>query len=332
VVDAGVIDVHTHFIPPEFYEAADHPEWGAHVEDRDGTPWVVHDEGFAYPFDPTFLCGEEKFEDMRARRIDVSVVSLAPTLFYYWIPPPDAKAFARLSNDSLAKAVAESGGKLAGLASLPMNDPEAAAAELRRAVEELGFMGAQVGTTVEGEYIDRDRFLALWEAADDLQVPLVLHPYYVGPKVGYEDYYLTNIFVNPMDTALAASRIIFSGLLDRFPHVDLVLVHGGGFLPYQMGRLEHGWKVRAEPKQKIADPPSEYLERFYMDTITHNDSALEWLIQRMGPERVVLGTDLPFDMGDEDPVGRLDRVCEGTTRARIASENAIDLFRLRDRV
>ena len=323
-----VIDVHTHFIPKEFEEAGDHPEWRARVAERDGRRWIVHEEGFAYPFDPTFLCGEEKFEDMRRRGIDMSVVSLAPTLFYYWIAPEDALAFARLANDSLAKAVAESGGKLEGLATLPMNDPETSAAELQRAVGELGLRGAQIGTTMEGEYIDGDRFLPVWEAADDLGVPLVLHPYYVGPRAGFEDFYLTNIFVNPMDTALAASRIIFSGLLDRFPRVDVVLVHAGGFLPYQIGRLDHGWDVREEPKKKISRRPSEYLDRFYMDTITHNDSALRWLISHVGAERVVLGTDLPFDMADQDPVGRLDRVAEGPSRAAIASLNALELLDL----
>lgn len=329
---ADVIDVHTHFIPREFYDAADHPEWGAHIDQRNGIPWIVHDEGFAYPFDPTFLGEDAKFEDMRARGIDVSIISLAPTLFYYWISAGDAAAFARMANDSLAKAVAESGGRLFGLASLPMQDPEEAATELRRTVVELGMVGAQVGTTVEGDYIDRDRFLPLWEAAADLEAPLVLHPYYVGPRLGYEDYYLTNIFVNPMDTALAASRIIFSGLLDRFPDLTLMLVHAGGFLPYQIGRLDHGWDVRDEPKHKIGRRPSEYMDRFYLDTITHNDSALRWLIEHVGSERVVLGTDLPFDMADEDPVGRLDRVAEGSTRDRVAASNAADLFGLREKI
>jgi aminocarboxymuconate-semialdehyde decarboxylase len=302
------------------------------VEDRDGAPWIVHEEGFAYPFDPTFLCAEAKFDDMRKRGIERSVVSLAPSLFYYWIPAPDAVAFARMANDSLGKAVAESGGRLMGLASLPMNDPGAAAAELRRTVEELGMVGAQIGTTMEDEYIDHARFLPVWEAANELKAALVLHPYYVGTKVGYEDYYLTNIFVNPMDTAIAASRIIFSGLLDRFADLRLMLVHAGGFLPYQMGRLDHGWSVRDEPKQNIQRRPSEYIDRFYMDTITHNDSALRWLIQLVGSDRVVLGTDLPFDMADEDPVGRLDRVAEGSTRGRVAGENAIDLFGLREKI
>jgi aminocarboxymuconate-semialdehyde decarboxylase len=331
VVDqTTTIDAHTHFIPSEYFDAADHPEWGAYVESRDGTPWIVHEQGFAYPFDRTFLCGDAKFQDMRNRGIDLSVASLAPSLFYYWIGAADSIAFARMANDSLAKAIAESGGKLEGVASLPMHDPHASAEELRRAVEELSLVGAQIGTTIEGEYLDHDRYSPVWEAADDLKVPIILHPYYVGPRRGFEDYYLTNIFVNPMDTALAASRIIFSGILDRYASLTFVLVHAGGFLPYQMGRLDHGWSVRSEPKQRISRKPSEYIDRFYLDTITHNDSALRWLIDFVGNRRVVMGTDLPFDMADEDPVGRLDRVTgDDVEREHIAGSNARDLFGLR---
>jgi aminocarboxymuconate-semialdehyde decarboxylase len=331
VVDQTVIDAHTHFIPREYFDAADHPEWEAYVESREGGPWIVHEQGFAYPFDRTFLCDDVKFQDMRTRGIDLSVASLSPSLFYYWIGAADSSAFARMANDSLAKTVAESGGKLEGVASLPMQDPEASAEELRRAVQELSLVGAQIGTTIEGEFLDHDRYSPVWEAADALRVPIILHPYYVGPRRGYEDYYLTNIFVNPMDTALAASRIIFSGILDRYASLTFVLVHAGGFLPYQIGRLDHGWNVREEPKQHISRRPSEYLDRFYFDTITHNDSALGWLIDFVGDDKVVVGTDLPFDMADEDPLGRLDRViAEGPGRKRIAGANARTLFGLRD--
>ena len=325
----AAIDVHTHFIPEEYFHAGDHPEWGAHFEDRDGTPWIVHEQGFAYPFEPTFLCDEAKFEDMRLRGIDLSVVSLAPTLFYYWIEAEESIEFARMANDSLAKAVAESGGKLKGLASLPMQDPAEASKELRRAVGELGMVGAQIGTTIEGDYLDDERYDPVWQAAHELRVPLTLHPYYVGPRVGFEDYYLTNIFVNPMDTALAASRIIFSGLLDRYTSLTFLLVHAGGFLPYQLGRLDHGWKVRDEPKLRISRRPSEYIDRFYFDTITHNDSALRWLIDLVGDDKVVLGTDLPFDMADDDPLGRLARVStHGNELERITEANPRELFGL----
>src|SRR5918997_1493190 len=146
--DGAVIDAHAHFIPRFLLEdAAKRPEWGVEVESRDGGPWLRHKEGFAYPASTTFLAEDDKLEDMRARRIDVSILSLPPTLFFYWIGAPDAESFARAANDALAEAVSSSEGRLAGLASLPMQDPEAAARELRRAVEELDLLGAQIGTS-----------------------------------------------------------------------------------------------------------------------------------------------------------------------------------------
>jgi aminocarboxymuconate-semialdehyde decarboxylase len=325
-----IVDTHAHFIPPDLAkEAARQPVWGVTVEQRDGAPWVRHDQGFAYPLDDRFLGGDAMLADQAVRGIDRSILSLAPTLFLYWIDALEAEAFARYANDSLAEAVAASGGRLAGLASLPMPSPEVAAEELRRSVQELGLRGAHIGTAVESEPLDSERFSPVLEAAASLGVPLLLHPYYVSSKPGLEDFYLTNLFANPQETALAAARLIFSGTLERWPGLHPVLVHAGGFLPYQIGRLDHGWTVRPEPRVALDRRPSEYLERFHFDTITHGDEALRWLIELVGSERVVIGTDLPFDMADADPVARLDRVAP-SDRARddIAGRNAVRLFGL----
>jgi aminocarboxymuconate-semialdehyde decarboxylase len=322
------IDMHTHFIPPSFeMKAPSHSAWGARIEQRNGQKWAVHEQGFAYPFFETFLGGTAKLEDMDARGIDISLLSLSPTLFFYWINGSDARSFVRMANEELGEIARSSGGRLLGLAALPMQDPDAAAEELRFAVEELGLLGAQIGSSIEDRHLDHDSFSPLWEAADSLGVPIMLHPYYVGPRPGLEDYYLTNIFFNPTDTALAASRLIFSGLFERHSNLRIVLVHGGGFLPYQLGRLDHGWKVRSEPKEKIAKPPSAYLEHFYFDTITHNDAALAWLTEFMGDDRVLMGTDLPYDMGDDDPTTRIDRALSSeASKERVAGMNAMKLF------
>jgi aminocarboxymuconate-semialdehyde decarboxylase len=323
-----VVDIHTHFIPEEFVRRAnDTPAWQAHIEPRDGERWVVHDQGFAYPWFDTFLGGAAKLADMDQRQIDVSIMSLSPTLFLYWIDSGEGRAFARLANESLADVARESNGRLLGLASLPMQDPGAAAAELGHAVDELGLLGAQIGTSVEGRHLDAEQFAPFWDAADQLRAVLILHPYYVGPRPGLEDYYLTNSFGNPQDTALAACRLILSGLFDRWPNVRIVLVHGGGFLPYQAGRLDHAWHVRPEPKQKLHRPPTEYLSHFWFDTITHNDRALAWLADFVGDDRVMLGTDLPYDMGDGDPVGRVERsIASEEGRERVVGANATKLF------
>jgi aminocarboxymuconate-semialdehyde decarboxylase len=323
-----VIDAHTHFIPPALVEEAPRrPEWGLTVEQRDGQQWLRHEQGFAYPLHATFLGGEEKLEDMRRRGIDFALLSLSPTLFLYWIGAAEAEAFARFANDALADTVERSDGRFAALATLAMQSPEAAAEELHRCVEQLGMRGAHIGTSVEGEPLDQARFAPVLEAAETLGVPLVLHPYYVGDKPGLEDYYLTNLFGNPLDTALAASRLIVSGTLERLPGLDVVLVHAGGFLPYQIGRLDHGWSVRDETSAVLERPPSEYLDRFHFDTITHHDGALRWLIELVGDERVVLGTDLPYDMADADPVGRLGRAALAhEAHENVAAANAQRLF------
>lgn len=323
-----VIDAHTHFIPASLAEeAARRPEWGIEITNRDGHRWVAHEQGFAYPLYETFFGEEAKFADMDARGLDVSVMSISPTLFFYWIGAADGASFARYANDALADTVQRSDGRLAGVATLPMPDPEAAAEELRRAVEELSLRGAHIGTSVEGAFLDEDRFTPVLEAADALGVPLIIHPYYVGPRPGLEQFYLTNIFGNPLDTALSAARLIFSGGFEKFPNLQVVLVHAGGFLPYQIGRLDHGWEVRPEPKVQLERRPSEYLDRFFYDTISHHDSALAWLVQLVGDSRVLLGTDLPYDMGDPDPVGRVARL-ELTPEAseRVAGANAAQLF------
>ena len=327
-----VVDMHNHFIPEEFARrAGDEAAWGAHIEQRNGSPWIVHDQGFAYPLFEEFLGGDAKLADMDARGIDVSLMSLSPTLFLYWIEAADGRSFARFANDSLAEVARSSNGRIEGVASLPMQDPGAAAEELRRAVGDLGLHGAQIGTSVEGKHLDAEDFTPLWEAADALGAVLILHPYYVGPLPGLEDYYLTNSFGNPQDTALAASRLIHSGLFDRWPRVRIVLVHAGGFLPYQMGRFDHAWRVRPEPKERLDRPPSEYLDHFWFDTITHSDNALTWLVDFAGDDRVMLGTDLPYDMGDADPVGRVDRsVGSDEIRVRVSGRNAARLFGLKE--
>ena len=197
----------------------------------------------------------------------------------------------------MAKFVSASD-RLSGMATVPFKTPEAAAAELRRAVTELGLKGVQIGTTMEDVPLDDERFDPFFAAAAELDVPVVLHPYYVGTKPEFADFYFTNLIGNPLETGVAASRLILSGGLDRHPNLTVVLVHAGGFMPYQIGRLDHGYKVRPETNAKISAPPSSYLRRFYFDTITHAGTPLKFLVKLVGADRVVLGTDIPFDMAD----------------------------------
>ncbi len=325
-----VIDAHAHVIPPALVDAMRDglaPD-GIRLETTGGRTWVVHRQGYRYPLLDEFHDVAARLATMDRQGIDVALLSIAPPLFLYWIGPEEGVAAARLVNDAIAGLVAKAPDRFTGLATLPLQDPAAAVAELRRCVGEHGFRGAQIGPHAEGVPLDGERLRPVLAAAADVGVPLIIHPYYVGSSPDLDEFYLTNLQGNPWQTAVCASRLILSGTLDALPGLDLVLVHGGGHLPYQMGRLDHGHRVRPEAKGCV-HPPSAYARRFHYDTLTHSPAAARWLISQVGADRVVLGTDTPFDMG----AGSLDTQLEGihlseTDRQAIAHANAERLFGL----
>ena len=296
-----VVDIHTHLIPRFVLdEAASRGVFG--MFERDG--WLVHPQGFRYPVTTGLIEAGAKLAQMDFQRIDVSVVSCSPTLYFYDAPADEALEFTQRCNNSLS---ALTNSRLAGLATLPLQAPEAAAEELERSVLELGLKGAQIGTDCESRPLDAPEFEPVLATAEELGVPLFLHPYYVGPKPALEDFYMTNTVGNPLSTCLAAARLIHSGTLRRLPRLKIVLAHGGGYLPYQLGRLDHAFGVRAEPRAAIDQAPSGFVRRFWFDTITYREDALGFLSQLVGLDRLVLGTDLPFDMADLEAVARLER-------------------------
>lgn len=325
-----MIDIHTHFIPPEFVgdARAGRALDRITIEHRDGAEWLAHPQGYRYPLSPEFFDVQAKHREMDRLGIDRAVLSLTPTLFFYWLEAAAAREFCQQANTSMAAFVAQSD-RLDGLAVVPLQDPDAATAELRRAVTELGLRGVEIGTTMEDVLLDDRRFDGFFDAAEALDVPVMLHPYYVGVRRQLADFYMTNLTGNPLETCIAASRLILSGFFDRHPRLKVVLVHSGGFMPFQIGRLDHGFRVRPETKSAISSPPSGYLRRFWYDTITHASTPLKFLIELAGKDRVVLGTDLPFDMADVrfqqyfSEAGLAPDVLSAVT-----TDNAIELFRL----
>lgn len=293
-----VVDVHAHVIPPaivEMMRSGSAPD-GIRLENDGGRSWVVHRQGYRYPFLDAFHDVEARLAVMDGTGVDHALLSVAPPLFLYWIEAAAAVDAARVINDAVAAMAAEAPDRFTPVATLPLQDPHAAVAELRRCIREHGMTSAQIGPHCEGVPLESEAIRPVLAAANELGVPLILHPYYVGSSPELDDYYLTNLQGNPWQTAVAASRLILSGTLDDLQELDCVLVHGGGHLPYQIGRLDHGHRVRSEaaaPKQA----PSEYLRRFHYDTLTHRPEATAWLIAQVGPDRVLYGTDTPFDMG-----------------------------------
>jgi aminocarboxymuconate-semialdehyde decarboxylase len=186
-----------------------------------------------------------------------------------------------------------------------MQAPEKAADELRRAMTKLGLKGAMFASNIMGKNLDDPSFEPLWATAAELGAFMFIHPNNVAGADRLKSYYLVNFIGNPLDTTIAAACLEFGGVLDRYPNITFVLAHGGGFTPYQAARWEHGWAVRPEPKKNVPTQPKDIARRFYYDTILHSKPVLEFLIGHVGVDRVVLGSDYPYDMAMLDCVAHV---------------------------
>lgn len=315
-----IIDVHTHYAPAWLLARLRRGgvERGLRLDGTD----LVTVEGLRLPI------GYDELHDPAAklaaldeRGVECALISITPHLFDYR-SAASAIDGARADNDDLAGFVAADP-RLAGLATLPIAVPDAAAQELERAVAQLGAVGAQIGTALpDGRPLDTAGLDPLFEAAEGLDVPLVLHPYYAGP-IRDPEYFLNNSIGVPLDTCVAAARLIASGTLDRFPRLRVVLVHGGGFLPYQLGRLDNAWHQRKELRAAARNAPRSYLRRFWFDSVVHEPEALAFLSGLAGSDRVVLGTDTPYITAERRPV---EAAAAAGLDARALGANALGLL------
>jgi len=315
------IDMHSHVIPERVVAAlaASPAEFAARVEGEGAGRKVVHEQGYRYPLHREFHDAEAKLEAMDRKGIDVSVISPAPPMFYYWAQLELAIKAARLVNDGIADMVAKNPARLRGMATIPVQHPDAAVDEMERVVREHGFKAVEVGTSIEGAQLAEPRFRPVLRRAQELGVFLFAHPYYVGSKSGLECYYLTNLIGNPLDTTVMVANLMYSGALDELQALRILLAHGGGFTPYQIGRLVHGHKVREEARVNTGTSPRELLRRFHFDSLVFEPEALRYLIDLVGADRVCIGTDAPFDMADEDP----RRTIAAVPRLTPAEEHAV---------
>ena len=304
------IDIHSHVIPTRIIDqiALFPGEFAARVEGEAPARKVIHEQGYVYPLFDEFHDPAAKLEGMDRKAIDISVISPAPPMFYYWADVDLAMKTARLVNDGVADMVAAKPSRLRGMATIPLQHPDAAIAEMERVVLDYGFKAIEIGTSVEGVQLAEAKFRPVLRRAQELGLFVFAHPYYVGAKGGLESYYLTNLIGNPLDTTTMLAHLMFSGALDELPDLKICLAHGGGFAPYQIGRLVHGHKVRAEAHQFSSTSPKELLRRFYFDSLVFDPQALRYLIDLVGADHVCIGTDAPFDMGDNDPQDTLSSV------------------------
>ena len=301
------IDVHAHLVPRSLWRAADAgKDWfGFRHEPGEGVGTMVgdgkrtHFTSLKVRFAP-----EERLRDMDAQGVDVQVLSIHTPFFGYHLDSGQGRALARDVNDEIAAMVTQWPRRFAGLATLPVQDVKAAIAELERAVTVLGLKGAELDTLVNGENWDEPKFLPLFKAAEAMGALLFFHP---QPQHNFmmqrtTRYGLFNSLGVIVEDAIVVAILILGGILDACPDLQVCIAHGGGPACLAMGRLDRAWETRPEARHHIQQPPSAYQRRLFYDTVTGNEAALRFLLDQVGADRVVLGSDWPFVPWNPSPV------------------------------
>lgn len=275
---------------------------------------------------------ELRLKDMDRMGIDIQALSPAPNQTYYWTDPGEGQALARQVNERIAEICGRWPERFVGLGTVPLQDPDLAVSELIHCVKTLGMRGVEINPNVNGLDLSDGRLAleSFFAKVQELDVVIFMHP--VGFTQGERllDYYLNNVIGNPLETTVAASHLIFDGVMQRHPKLKIVLPHAGGYLAHYWARMDHAWRARPDCRVSIKRKPSSYLEKFYFDTLTFDRGMLGNLVARFGADHVVLGTDYPYDMGMEHPVDFIAGVPRLTAKekAMIMGGNAARLLKI----
>lgn len=328
-----IVDAHAHYLSPQVIAELerDAASYGCELRTTpQGLPQIV------FPGRPPLRPVGKPVRDLAERQqrlaqqgVDRQVLSTWMEMYCYFLPPEVGARWCRLQNRTLAEDIRPHGAKFSGMAIVPLQDGKLAAQELEHAAVNLGLRGVMVGPNFLERNLDDPSLEPLWATAEQLDQPVLVHPY--APQVGFrlQRYNLSQAVGNPMDTTIAAGSLVFGGVADRHPDLKMILVHGGGFFPYQIGRFQRVYEVTPEAREHAQRPPLDYLRWFYYDTMLLYAPAVRYLAETLGGDRVLLGSDYPFDVGDHDPTrvvreAKLDQA----TEQQVLSDTCCGLFHL----
>lgn len=306
------VDVHTHLSVPASNDVAK-PFFKPEYEPRtlfSSPETLAYNKSYRASARQTgqFEDAEVRLADMDRQGVDMQVLSVPPTEYFYWLDEKQALRACRIQHERFAEVVAEHPDRFTAVANLPMNHPQLAVQVMREARSELGFHGFELSADVVGKDLDDPRYDVVWEAAVELGMTALMHPQGFTHGERFSDYYLVNVMCMPLASTLATTRMILGGVWRRHPDLAMVVVHGGGYLPFYAARTDHAYAVRPELRRNIDRPPSDYLSRLYFDTNVFDPAMVTHLVDRFGADHVLMGTDYPFDMGTTDPLGFLEQV------------------------
>ncbi|MDA8049369.1 MAG: amidohydrolase family protein [Rhodospirillales bacterium] len=324
------IDMHSHLLVPEAAAIAephlDSMTVWPHRFATGETRRVNADQGRDRRLQITDL--DTRLAEMATMGLDRQVIAPPPPQSYYTVPAEVGCKASRAVNEGIAAFIARRPDLFAGLGTVPLQDPSAVVSELTHAVETLHLKGVQLLTSAPGRELSDPAYEPFWARAEELGAVVMIHPNGYSGGERLSRYYFSNVIGNPLDTTVALHYLIFDGVLARHPGLKLIAVHGGGYLGAYSGRIDHAWGARSDCRGTLKEPPGTYLRRIYVDTIVFTPHQLSALLAVFGPERVMMGTDYPFDMGEYDPIGHILETpgLDAATQAALMGTNASRLF------
>jgi aminocarboxymuconate-semialdehyde decarboxylase len=325
------VDIHTHLLPAELPRFAERYGYGGFISLQHHAPCrarMVRDDGkFFREIESNCWDPVKRMEEADAAGVRVQVLSTVPVMFGYWTKPEHGLDLSRFLNDHLASVVREHPRRFVGLGTLPLQAPDLAVRELERCVRELGLAGVQIGSHVNDWNLSDEKLFPVFEAAADLGAAVFVHPWDMMGEARMQKYWLPWLVGMPAEVSLAICSVIFGGVLERLPKLRLAFAHGGGSFPATLGRIEHGFEARPDlcaVDNKV--PPRDYLGRFWVDSLVHDADTLRFILHLFGPEKVALGTDYPFPLGELKPGALIESLSELTapTRERLLWRNAFE--------